>query len=77
VGYELGKMAGERHVVHDRDESSAGVADTDHRGDRDDYDAGGSTGGWDDSGGDGGGGGDWGGGGDSGGGDSGGGGSDW
>ena len=70
VGYELGKMAGERRAEHPHhdDQSSAGVTGAD---DRDNYDAGGSTGGWDDDTG----GGDW-GGGDGGGGDWGGGGGD-
>ena len=76
AGYQLGKMAGDHHDHggQQRDENQAGVVGGDHR---DNHDAGGSTGGWDD---DPGGGGDW-GGGDSGGGDWGGGGdgggSDW
>ena len=74
AGYQLGKMAGEHHEhgSHERDPNQAGVVGGDQR---DNHDAGGSTGGWDDDAG----GGDWGdsggGGGDWGGGD--GGGSDW
>jgi hypothetical protein len=73
AGYQLGKMAGEHHEHgHDRDENQAGVVGGN---DRENHDAGGSTGSWDDDAG----GGDW-GGGDDGGGDWGGGdggGSDW